>query len=138
MLAAAIAAGGAVACADHGRPLDTAPSAKPLPLFHLGLIRRGGAGFFYGLTVMTCTGSKPYWTFGVRGAKGPPPDTVTYGATPAGYATVIGPLPLDPGCYRVLVTGGASAQFHIAPDWRVVGLDPDLVTTDTVVDSTSH
>ncbi|HEY7876791.1 MAG TPA: hypothetical protein VIC55_01120 [Gemmatimonadaceae bacterium] len=139
-LAALAAATATVGCADHGGALTTAPSSKPLPLFHLGLIRRVGGGeqFFYGLTVMNCAGDKPYWTFGDRGAKGAPPDTVTYGVPPVGYGTVIGPLPLDPGCYRVLVTGGASARFEIAPGGRVVAHDSTLVTTTAIPDSATH
>lgn len=136
-LVALTAIAGVAGCADHGRPLDTAPTAKPLPVFHLGLIRHGSSHFFYGLTVMNCAGNTPYWTFGERGAKGAPPDTVTYGATPVGYETVIGPLALEPGCYRVLVTGGASAEFRIAPDGRIVAADSTFVTTGSARDSTT-
>ena len=91
---------------------------------------RRTSDFFYGLTVMRCGDKTPYWTFGDRGAKGAPPDTVTYGAPPRGYETSIGPLPLDPGCYRVLITGGVSTRFSVERDGRIVALDDSsLVTT---------
>ena len=127
----------AAACADHGALLDTAPSSRPLPLFHIGLLRHGAAQFFYGLTVMTCAGDKAYWTFGARGAKAPP-DTVTYGTPPTGYVTVIGPLPLDPGCYRVLITGGASTRFDVARDGHITARDSALVTTSPPPPQPSH
>lgn len=123
---------GVAACADHAGILGTAPAAKPVPLFHLSLLRRTSE-FFYGLTVMRCGDKTPYWTFGDRGAKGAPPDTVTYGVPPHGYETHIGPLPLDPGCYRVLITGGASTRFSIERDGRIVALDDSSIVTTTTI-----
>lgn len=131
---------GAVSCADHAGTLTTTPEAKPLPLFHLALMRRT-SDFFYGLTVMRCGDRTPYWTFGDRGAKGSPPDTVTYGVPPRGYETSIGPLPLDPGCYRVLITGGASTRFSVERDGRIVALDDSSIVTTTTSappDTTKH
>jgi hypothetical protein len=127
---AALIVGAAAACADHSGALSTTPAAKPLPLFHLAILRRT-ADFFYGLTVMRCGDRTPYWTFGDRGAKGSPPDTVTYGAPPRGYQTVIGPLPLDPGCYRVVITGGQSTRFSVAADGRITALDDSTIVTTT-------
>lgn len=130
----------AASCADHGGTLATMPAAKPLPLFHLSLMRRT-SDFFYGLTVMRCGDRTPYWTFGDRGAKGSPPDTVTYGVPPRGYETSIGPLPLDPGCYRVLITGGASTRFSVERDGRIVALDDSSIVTTTTSappDTTHH
>ncbi len=128
---AALIVGVAAACADHSGTLSTTPVAKPLPLFHLAILRRT-ADFFYGLTVMRCGDKTPYWTFGDHGAKGSPPDTVTYGAPPRGYQSVIGPLPLDPGCYRVLITGGQSTRFSVGSDGRITALDDStIVTTST-------
>jgi len=128
----------AAACADHGSSVTTTPEPKPLPLFHLALLRRTSE-FFYGLTVMRCGDNTPYWTFGDRGAKGSPPDTVTYGAPPRGYETSIGPRPLDPGCYRVLITGGASTRFTIERDGRILALDDSsIVTTSAPPDTTGH
>jgi hypothetical protein len=121
---------GAASCADHGAALTTTPVAKPLPLFHLSLLRRT-SDFFYGLTVMRCGDNTPYWTFGDRGAKGSPPDTVTYGVPPRGYETSIGPVPLDPGCYRVLITGGASTRFSVERDGHIVALDDSSIVTTT-------
>lgn len=118
------------ACADHSGTLSTTPAAKPLPLFHLAALRRT-ADFFYGLTVMRCGDRTPYWTFGDRGAKGSPPDTVTYGVPPRGYQTVIGPLPLDSGCYRVVITGGQSTRFSVAADGRITALDDSTIVTTT-------
>ncbi|HKV50628.1 MAG TPA: hypothetical protein VJO52_05440 [Gemmatimonadaceae bacterium] len=120
------------ACADHSGTLSTTPAAKPLALFHLAALRRT-ADFFYGLTVMRCEDRTPYWTFGDRGAKGSPPDTVTYGVPPRGYQTVIGPLPLDPGCYRVVITGGQSTRFSVAADGRITALDDSTIVTTTAV-----
>lgn len=131
---------GTASCADHAGTLTTTPEAKPLPLFHLSLLRRT-SDFFYGLTVMRCGDKTPYWTFGDRGAKGAPPDTVTYGVPPRGYETSIGPLPLDPGCYRVLITGGASTRFSIERDGRIVALDDSSIVTTTTSappDTTKH
>jgi len=119
----------ATGCPDHS-VLNTAPAPKPLPLFHLALLRRT-SDFFYGLTVMRCGDKTPYWTFGDRGAKGAPPDTVTYGVPPRGYETVIGPLPLDPGCYRVLITGGETTRFTVDRDGRIVALDDSSIVTTT-------
>lgn len=118
------------ACADHGGALTTTPETKPLPLFHLSLLRRTSE-FFYGLTVKRCGDGTPYWTFGDRGAKGSPPDTVTYGVPPRGYETNIGPRPLDPGCYRVLITGGATTRFSVERDGRIVALDDSSIVTTT-------
>jgi len=129
-----------VAACDHSGAINAAPAPKPLPLFHLALLRRT-SDFFYGLTVMRCGDNTPYWTFGDRGAKGAPPDTVTYGVPPHGYETHIGPRPLDPGCYRVLITGGASTRFNVERDGRIVALDDSsIVTTATSAPSppTSH
>lgn len=121
-----------LACADHSGALTTTPIAKPLPLFHLAILRHT-ADFFYGLTVMRCGDKTPYWTFGDRGAKGSPPDTVTYGVPPRGYENVIGPLPLDSGCYRVLITGGQSTRFTVGPDGRITALDDSSVVTTTTI-----
>lgn len=126
----ALIVGAGVACADHSGTLSTTPEAKPLPLFHLAVLRRT-ADFFYGLTVMRCGDKTPYWTFGDRGAKGSPPDTVTYGVPPRGYETVIGPLPLDPGCYRVEITGGQSTRFSVAADGHITALDDSTIVTTT-------
>lgn len=129
----------AVASCDHPGAPNTAPAARPLPLFHLALLRRT-SDFFYGLTVMRCGDRTPYWTFGDRGAKGAPPDTVTYGMPPRGYETHIGPLALDPGCYRVEITGGASTRFSVERDGRIVALDDSAIVTTTTLapDSTKH
>lgn len=140
LVSIALFVGGVASCADHGAGLTTTPVAKPLPLFHLSLLRRT-SDFFYGLTVMRCGDKTPYWTFGDRGAKGSPPDTVTYGVPPHGYETNIGPLPLDPGCYRVLITGGASTRFSVERDGRIVALDDSSIVTTTTSappDTTHH
>lgn len=121
-----------VACAAGTGTLDTSPAAKPLPLFHLAALRRT-ADFFYGLTVMRCRDRKPYWTFGDRAAKGAPPDTVTYGVAPRGYETVIGPLPLDSGCYRVEITGGVTTRFSVGRDGRITALDDSTIVTTTTL-----
>lgn len=122
----------AVACAASTGTLDTNPTAKPLPLFHLAALRRT-ADFFYGLTVMRCGDRRPYWTFGDRAAKGAPPDTVTYGVAPRGYETVIGPLPLDSGCYRVEITGGVTTRFSVSRDGRITALDDSSIVTTTTL-----
>jgi hypothetical protein len=123
---------GAIACAAHPGALTTTPAPKPLPLFHLAALRHT-ADFFYGLTVMRCGDRTPYWTFGDRGAKGAPPDTVTYGVPPRGYESVLGPLPLDPGCYRVLITGGSSTRFSVGTDGRITALDDSSIVTTTTI-----
>lgn len=128
---AALIVGAAVACADHSGALTTTPTAKPLPLFHLAVLRRT-ADFFYGLTVMRCGDKTPYWTFGDHGAKSAP-DTVTYGVPPHGYESAIGPLPLDPGCYRVVITGGQSTRFSVGRDGRITALDDSSVVTTTTI-----
>ena len=128
---AALIISAAIACADHSGVITT-PGPKPLPLFHLAVLRHT-ADFFYGLTVMRCGDKTPYWTFGDRGAKGAPPDTVTYGVPPRGYETILGPLPLDPGCYRVVITGGAHTRFSVGRDGRVTALDDSSIVTTTTI-----
>ncbi len=76
--------------------------------------------FFYGLSVITCSGSRVMWTFGGASNTAPAPSQIVYGKPSPGYTTRAGPRPLRPGCYRAIISGGASVQFVVRRDGSVV------------------
>ena len=76
--------------------------------------------YFYGLTVMSCGGGQVLWTMrNVDGAAAARPMRVVYGEPPTGYYSADGPRPLRAGCYRVVVSGPASAEFRVGADGTV-------------------
>jgi hypothetical protein len=44
---------------------------------------------------------------------------VEYGSAPHGFVTEQGPIPLAPGCYRVIVSGTGRAEFQVSSDGSV-------------------
>jgi hypothetical protein len=72
----------------------------------------------YGLSVMTCRG-RDMWTISNEKLGGAP-SRITYGVTPAGFATRTGPLPLEPGCYDIVLSGPSRTRFHIGSDGHLV------------------
>ena len=68
----------------------------------------------YGLTVMTCHG-RAVWTIS-NARLGLAPGRITYGVTPDGFVSRIGPEPLKSGCYEVVVSGPSHTRFHIGDD----------------------
>jgi hypothetical protein len=75
--------------------------------------------FFYGLSVVTC-GGRVMWTFGGTSNAAAPPTRIVYGKPATGYITREGPRPLRPGCYRAIVSGGATVQFRVRRDGSVI------------------
>ncbi len=123
-----LAAGVAIACAKASTSRSTPAPEPAKPVFHLLALRGRGSGFFYGLSIVTCSGSNVYWTFGTAGSTAAPPDSVVYGDTPHGYLTKTGPLPLVPGCYNVYVSGGSAARFRVDANLRVTSLGSAGIT----------
>lgn len=75
--------------------------------------------FLYGLTVSPCQSERPVWAVGSGGDSAPPPTRVVYGVVPAGFSERVVAQPLRPGCYRVTVSGPASAEFVVRADGSV-------------------
>lgn len=72
----------------------------------------------YGLTVMTCSG-RAVWTISNQGL-GLPPSRISYGVTPEGFVSRVGPETLKPGCYEVVVSGPSHVRFHIGENGQLV------------------
>jgi len=72
----------------------------------------------YGLSVMTCRG-RDMWTISNEKLGGAP-SRITYGVTPAGFATRTGPLALEPGCYDIVLSGPSRTRFRIGTDGKLV------------------
>ncbi len=100
--------------------------ALPHPLIHLGTLDTIGAVADYGFSVVRCDGV-PFWIVGTGGSAAAFPDTLRYGTTPAGYASTVGPLPLQPGCYRIFVSGGSRATFRIDRSGHLTTSDTNAV-----------
>ena len=69
----------------------------------------------YGLTVERCGGDVVLWTVVANGTR-TLPDRIRYGQLLPGFATTAGPLPLSPGCYRVIVSEAPPVTFDVSPD----------------------
>jgi hypothetical protein len=82
------------------------------PMFELP----ASAGSFYGLVVTRCAGGDPVWQIGSGGGEASQPASVTYGKAPDGFATLVAPAPLLPGCYRVFASGGGAGRFTVLPN----------------------
>lgn len=72
----------------------------------------GPAGAIYGLSVVPCGADAVVWQIVATGTNGPP-TLLTYGVTPPGYVSHLGPAPLSAGCYDVFVTDGRRARFRV-------------------------
>jgi hypothetical protein len=71
---------------------------------------------FYGLVVARCSGGSPVWQIGTGGGAASSATSITYGKAPDGFATLVGPVPLAPGCYRVFASGSGTGHFTILPN----------------------
>jgi hypothetical protein len=80
----------------------------------------------YGLTVMTCRGRAVWTISNVR--LGLAPSRITYGITPDGFVSRVGPEELKPGCYEVVVSGPARTRFHIGEDGQLVSPGQPVVS----------
>jgi hypothetical protein len=87
------------------------------------VFRISSTPFFYGLTVVRCDRRRTMWVVGTPGDSTPPPARIVYGEAPKGYLTKTGPLPLTPGCYRVIASGPAEARFIVNADGTVAALE---------------
>jgi len=76
----------------------------------------------YGLSVLACADDRPFWTIAADGTRAMPRD-VRYGGPIPGFPTNTGPLPLVPGCYDVIVSGGPRIRFTVTAARRVVPRD---------------
>ena len=76
----------------------------------------------YGLSVLACADDRAFWTISADGTRAMPQD-VRYGSPIPGFPTNTGPLPLVPGCYDVIVSGGARTRFTVTAARRVVPRD---------------
>lgn len=97
-----------VACAtDVARDVSIEPTPKA------GVVEfvLEDRSLLYGLTVMTCNG-RAVWTISNQGL-GLPPSRITYGVTPDGFVSRVGPEPLKPGCYELVVSGPSHVRFRI-------------------------
>ncbi len=81
--------------------------------------------FFYGLSVITCRGSRVMWTFGGASNAAPTPSRIVYGEPSRGYTTREGPRPLRPGCYQAVISGSASVRFMVRADGSVTEQSPE-------------
>ena len=111
---AAIALLSAACASDTSQGVSVAPAPAPAVASFVLADR----SLVYGLTVATCSG-RTMWTISNQ-KLGQPPDTISYGVTPPGFATRTGPLPLSPGCYEVTVSGPAHTRFEIGADGRLI------------------
>lgn len=104
-------------CGGGTQNVTVAVEPAPAPArvaFGLGV----GGGYFYGLTVMTCTRDSVMWVVGTGGTNAGRPSRVVYGQAPAGFATRTGPVPLVPGCYMA-TAGSGFTRFVLRPDGSV-------------------
>jgi hypothetical protein len=104
-----------VACAtDVQRDL----SVEPTPTPGVVVFAMNDRTLMYGLTVMTCRG-RAMWTISNE-RLGRPPSRITYGITPDGFVSRLGPRPLTRGCYEVVVSGPSKKRFNIERDGGVI------------------
>jgi hypothetical protein len=110
-----------VACDPVVNRVRVEPGTAPLkPVFVLtDTTGHAASGNIYGLSVVLCGTDSALWQIAATGASGPP-SRLEYGVTPAGYATHVGPQPLRPGCYEVLITDGRRARFRVSAAGQVI------------------
>ena len=114
--ALAASADGCALSQRTGVVVEAAPSPQRV------VFRISATPFFYGLTVESCNEKRTMWVIGASGSTTPSPPQVVYGETPKGYLTKAGPVPLTPGCYRVIVSGPSEARFVVNTDGTVAAL----------------
>ena len=115
-LTLAASADGCALSQRTGIAVEAAPSPQRV------VFRISATPFFYGLTVESCDKKRTMWVVGISGSAAPPPAQVVYGEAPKGFLTRSGPVPLAPGCYRVIVSGPAEARFVVNADGTVAAL----------------
>jgi len=95
-----------------------APRADSL-VFELSAVGTGtGPGsLVYGVSVVDCE-DKVFWTIASDGTHALP-QRFTYGTIIPGFSTRAGPLPLPPGCYKMLVSRAKPLRFEIGSDGSV-------------------
>jgi len=76
----------------------------------------------YGLSVLRCDTREVTWTIAADGSRRMP-GTVIYGRPVPGFPTRVGPLPLTPGCYEVIVSGATSRRFDVEANRTIRGRD---------------
>jgi hypothetical protein len=74
----------------------------------------GPGSLVYGVSVVDCD-DKVFWTIASDGTRALP-QRFTYGSVIPGFETRAGPLPLAPGCYKMLVSRAKPLRFEIAAD----------------------
>jgi hypothetical protein len=77
----------------------------------------GPGSLVYGVSVVDCE-ENVFWTIASDGSRALP-QRFTYGSVIPGFATRTGPLPLVPGCYKVLVSRAKPFRFEIRGDGSV-------------------
>lgn len=89
--------------------------------------RRGGSRqvFVTSLRVERCfssaVGPETYWDTSRADSRAvTDPRRVVYGIPPAGWASLRGPHPLTPGCYRATIEGTGMVEFQVQPDAGIV------------------
>lgn len=104
-----------VACAtDIARDVSVEPTPKAGVVDFVLKDR----SLMYGLTVMTCSG-RAVWTISNQGL-GLPPSRISYGVTPDGFVSRVGPEALKAGCYEVVVSGPSHVRFRIGEDEKLI------------------
>ena len=112
-----------VACAtDVARDVSVEPAPKAGVVEFVVQDRN----LLYGLTVMTCRG-RAVWTIS-NARLGLAPSRITYGITPDGFVSRVGPEELEPGCYEVVVSGPFHVRFHIGEDGKLVSPGEPVVS----------
>jgi len=113
--------GGTLLCAACATDVSQIVSVEPAPAPSAVAFALEDLSLVYGLTVMTCRG-RVMWTISNERNGGTPP-VIAYGVTPDGFATRVGPKPLTPGCYEVVVSGPSKTRFQIGDDGRLTAPD---------------
>jgi hypothetical protein len=103
------------ACASDGMQIV---SVQPAPAPATVTFVLADRSLIYGLSVLTCAG-RVMWTLSNE-RNGGAPVSITYGVTPDGFASRVGPKPLTPDCYDVIVSGPSRTRFRIGADGKLV------------------
>jgi hypothetical protein len=113
------------ACETIVNEVRVEPSSTPrVPVFVLtDTSGNAPSSLIYGFSVVRCGSDSAAWTIAADGSQAHPP-RLTYGETPPGYQTRVGPEPLRPGCYVVFVTGARRTRFRIDANGKVVADSP--------------
>jgi hypothetical protein len=105
-------------CAACATDIARDVSVEPTPMAGVVDFVLKDRNLMYGLTVMTCNG-RAVWTISNQGL-GLPPGRISYGVTPEGFVSRVGPEPLKPGCYEVVVSGPSHVRFRLGEDGKLI------------------